>query len=68
MKHFREYLHSFKFNRAALVESGKLSLALVGAGTILGNLAVMLWWQLAFGLCLCAAVWFGLYTQMEGVQ
>jgi hypothetical protein len=42
--------------------------ALVGVGTILANLSVCRVWQAGLGVTLLSAVWFALYTQMEGVD
>lgn len=64
----RAYFASLKFHRPALIESGKILFALVGVGTVLGNLAVMRFWQFPVGLAIVGVVWFALYSQMEGVQ
>lgn len=64
----KAYLKSFRFHRPALIESGKILFALVGVGTVLGNLAVMRFWQFPVGLAIVGCVWFALYTQMEGVN
>lgn len=62
------FLSSLRFNRPALIESGKVVFAIIGIGTILADFSTMKLWFLIPGLLLFSGVWFALYSQMEGVQ
>jgi hypothetical protein len=64
---FQIALASVKFNRAALVESGKLVFAIIGLGTILADFSTMKYWFILPGIITFLAVWFAVYLQMEGV-
>ena len=63
----RQFVASLKYNRAALMESGKLVFAIIGVGTVLADFSTMRYWFLVPGVALFFAVWFAIYTQMEGV-
>ena len=65
---FQAAFSMLKFNRAALVESGKLVFAIIGLGTILADFSTMRYWFILPGIVLFVAVWFAIYVQMEGVQ
>lgn len=64
----KSFFRSIKFNRPALIESGKVVFAIIGIGTILADFSTMKLWFLIPGLLLFSGVWFALYSQMEGVQ
>ena len=64
---FQVALSSLKYNRAALIESGKLLFAIIGFGTILADFSTMRFWFVPLALVLFFAVWFAIYVQMEGV-
>lgn len=67
MNRLRQYFAALQFNRAALIESGKIVFALIGVGTILADFSTMRYWFLIPGVALFVATWFVVYTQMEGV-
>ena len=64
---FQIAFSTLKYNRAALIESGKLVFAVIGLGTVLADFSTMRYWFILPGLVLFAGFWFGIYTQMEGV-
>jgi hypothetical protein len=64
----KTYIQSVKWNRGALIESGKLVFSLVGFSTVLADFSTMRFWFIIPALALFVSVWFALYSQMEGVQ
>jgi hypothetical protein len=64
---FQLFFNALKYNRAAVIESGKLLFAIIGLGTILADFSTMRYWFILPGLCIFFAVWFAIYTQMEDV-
>jgi hypothetical protein len=64
---FQVALSTLKYNRAALIESGKLLFAIIGLGTILADFSTMRFWFVPPAMILFFAVWFAIYVQMEGV-
>ena len=64
---FKLALSSLRYNRAAVIESGKLVFAIIGLGTILADFSTMRYWFILPGLALFVAVWFAIYVQMDGV-
>ena len=64
---FKLAFSSLRYNRAAVIESGKLVFAIIGLGTILADFSTMRYWFILPGLVLFVAVWFAIYVQMDGV-
>jgi len=65
---FQLALSSLTFNKAALIESGKLVFAIIGLGTVLADFSTMRYWFILPALVLFVGAWFGIYLQMEGVD